>query len=53
MIVNEDTAPDGAAGWLERHPELKRLSRELDGRVVLRLEEEWVEVILPARDSPD
>ena len=47
------TAPDGAAEWLERHPELERLSRELDGRVVLRLEEEWVEVILPARDSPD
>jgi len=52
-LVLDLTTAVGAARWVERYPELERLSRELDGRVVLRLEEEWVEVILPARDSPE
>lgn len=52
-LVLDLTTPEAAAGWIERYPELGQLSRELDGRVVLRLDEEWVEVILPARDSPD
>lgn len=51
MTVDLST-PAAAAEWLERHPELELLSRELDGRVVLRLEDEWVEVILPVGDPP-
>jgi anti-sigma factor RsiW len=47
-LVLDLTTPDGRPKWIERYPELGGLSRELDGRVVLRLEEEWVEVILPA-----
>ena len=52
-LVVDLSTPEDAARWLELHPELERLGRELEGRVVLRLEDEWVEVILPARDSPD
>jgi hypothetical protein len=51
-LVLDLTTLDGRRKWIERYPELERLSRELDGRVLLRLEEKWVEVILPARDSP-
>jgi anti-sigma factor RsiW len=47
------TTQDTAARWIERFPELEPLSHELDGRVVLRLDEEWVEVLLPARGSPE
>jgi hypothetical protein len=52
-VVLDLTTPEGAARWIERYPELEQLSRELDGRVVVRLEEEWIEVILPARSSPE
>lgn len=47
-LVLDLTTTAGRSQWIERYPELGRLSRELEGRVVLRLEEEWVEVILPA-----
>lgn len=47
------TTEEGFAEWSQRYPTLELLDDQLEGSVVVSLDGDWVEVILPVRSSPD